>query len=149
MVRKYIQADAFPEWAPHVRRPSLLDPFRPHLQKRWEEDRHNAWPLFREVKERRFAGKRANVADAVTRMRRQHLPEDCTGIHEVVEKASNRRVSPRKVRCWFQGKREDIQEAHHALLDQFLADHSEARVVYDLTRRFGVMVRERRASELE
>lgn len=147
-VRKYINADAFPERAPHAKRPSLLDPFRAYLQQRWDDGSHNGWQLFRKLKEKGFAGQRAIVTDAVTRMRQHRSPEDSKGIREVVEKAANRRMSPRMVRWWFQGKREDLEEAHCKLLDPFLADHAEARVVYALTQRFGVMVRERRVSEL-
>jgi len=147
-VRKYIQADAFPEMAPRAKRLSLLDPFRTYLQKRWEEGCHNAWQLFRELNERGFEGKRSIVADAVTRLRSQRSPEDTKGVRDVVDRVP-RRMSPRRVRWWFQGKREEIDETHRDLLDQFLADHDEARVVYDLCQRFAEMLRGRRASALE
>lgn len=147
-VRKYVHADAFPEMSPRAKRPSLLDPFRTYLQTRWEEGCHNAWQLFRELKERGFDGKRSIVADAITRLRPQRLPEDTKGVREVVDRGP-RRMSPRRVRWWFQGKREELDETHRNLLDQLLADHDEARVVYDLGQRFAEMLRERRVSALE
>jgi transposase len=147
-VRKYIHAGAFPEIGPRAKRPSLLDPHRAYLRRRWDEGCHNAMQHFRELKGRGFAGQRAIVADAVARLRQGRSVGDATEIRQVVEEAPKRRVSPRQVRWWFQGKPDEQDAETRDVLTRFLADHDEARGIYDLTQRFGQMIRERRQDDL-
>jgi hypothetical protein len=50
-------------------RPSKLDPFKPHLQQRWEQGCTNAAELYREVTALGFAGSYALVRGYVERHR--------------------------------------------------------------------------------
>jgi transposase len=61
-VRRYVNADTFPERHPHRRRPSMLDPFEPYLKRRWEEGARNGVQLWRELQERGYPGSRKRVA---------------------------------------------------------------------------------------
>ena len=45
-VRRYVHANAFPERRRRPREPSMLDPFKPYLAKRWEEGCRNALQLW-------------------------------------------------------------------------------------------------------
>lgn len=148
-VAKYLHADGFPEMSPRTKRPSLLDPFRGYLQHRWDEGCHNAIRLFRELQDQGFPGQRSIVVDAVAKLRSRWSPEESAQIAHVVEAAPTRRTSPRQVRWWFQRKPEDLEDEGRVALTHFLAEHAEARVVYELTQRFGQIIRERRRDELD
>jgi hypothetical protein len=55
-VRKYAEAESFPARPAYGPRPSILDPYVPHLEQRLAEGYENALALWREVRERGFAG---------------------------------------------------------------------------------------------
>jgi transposase len=55
MVRRYLFADAPPE-REYARRRSRLDPYEPHLRRRWAEGCRNALLLWREVRGQGYAG---------------------------------------------------------------------------------------------
>ena len=61
MVRRYLFADAPPE-REHARRRSRLDPHEPYLRRRWAEGCRNALLLWREVRERGYAGTSRQVS---------------------------------------------------------------------------------------
>lgn len=61
MVRRYLFADAPPERA-YARRRSGLDPYEPHLRRRWAEGCRNALVLWREVREQGYAGTSRQVS---------------------------------------------------------------------------------------
>lgn len=92
-VRKYVQADGFPEWAP---RRTLLRPGSPHaeyLRTRWEAGVDDAVELWRELRARGFRGSARTVQHAVTAWRdgpvtkrrqpreRRHAPTSVTWSH--------------------------------------------------------------------
>ena len=60
-VRKYVQAEAFPERAFHPRAPSMLDPYRAYLHHRWMEGCENAAQVWREIRAAGYGGTRAQV----------------------------------------------------------------------------------------
>jgi len=55
-VRKYAEAERFPARPAYGPRPSILDPYVPHLEQRLAEGCENAMALWRELRERGFAG---------------------------------------------------------------------------------------------
>ena len=61
MVRRYLFADAPPE-REYTRRRSGLDPYEPHLRRRWAEGCRNALLLWREVREQGYAGTSRQVS---------------------------------------------------------------------------------------
>lgn len=60
-VRTALRGDELPERHGNRRRDSILDPYRPHLKKRWDEGVRNASQLFREVVAQGFPGTRKQV----------------------------------------------------------------------------------------
>ena len=60
-VRKYAHAESFPERAAHRPSPSRLDPYLAHLEQRLTEGCENAMALWRELRERGFAGTHRQV----------------------------------------------------------------------------------------
>jgi hypothetical protein len=55
-VRRFVQADRFPERARAVRTRSAIDPYRAYLQQRWAQGCHTARQLWREIVARGFTG---------------------------------------------------------------------------------------------
>jgi transposase len=49
-VAKYLGASSFPERQPRSPRPSILDPYKPYLQQRWQEGCQIGAQLFRELR---------------------------------------------------------------------------------------------------
>jgi transposase len=73
-VRRYVHADSFPERRRHPPQPSMLDPFMPHLTKRWEEGCHVAMQLWREIKEQGYPGSPRRVLQWARQRRREPAP---------------------------------------------------------------------------
>ncbi len=61
-VRKYIEADSCPQYPEDRIRPSILTPWLPYLEKRWQAGYTNATQLWREIKAKGFAGSRGIVS---------------------------------------------------------------------------------------
>jgi transposase len=55
-VRRWLRAGQAPTWRRAHRGRSILDPFRPYLDRRWNEGCHNAAALWRELHEQGFPG---------------------------------------------------------------------------------------------
>jgi transposase len=60
-VRKYVQAEAFPERAAPPAPPSMLDPYRAYLHHRWLAGCENAAQLWREIHAAGYQGTQAQV----------------------------------------------------------------------------------------
>jgi transposase len=144
-VYKYRQAEAFPEIASPAKRRSVLAPLRAYLPQRWDAGCHNALELFRELPGRGFPGRKSIVAAAVAPPRQRQSAASAA----VIAAAPNQRMSARQVRWALLGSRDELPPPTRDALDTFLAEHAEARRVYELAQRFGQMVRERRLGDLD
>jgi transposase len=60
-VYRYLAMSRYPERVARHRIPSILDPFLPHLQRRWQEGCRNASQLWREIQTQGFPGTRRQV----------------------------------------------------------------------------------------
>ena len=63
IVRTYLLAETFPERQRTSPINGPLTPFKEYLLRRWEEGCHNALQLWREVKQKGFAGSATAVRD--------------------------------------------------------------------------------------
>jgi transposase len=70
-VRKYALSDSFPRHGLRGPTPSILDPFLPHLQARWDEGCENAMALWREVVALGFPATPKQVRRWLSERRRQ------------------------------------------------------------------------------
>ncbi len=70
-VRRWLRAGHAPTWRHADRGTSILDPHRAWLEDRWQAGCRNAAALWRELKERGFAGQYSTVREWGTRRRRQ------------------------------------------------------------------------------
>lgn len=73
-VRRYVHADTFPERRRHPPQPSMLDPFKPYLARRWEEGCHVAMQLWREIKEQGYPGSPGRVLQWARQRRHEPAP---------------------------------------------------------------------------
>ena len=60
-VRKYMASEQFPEYPRSQRQKSMLDPYVPYLQERWDAGCHNTQQLWRELLAQGFAGSSRSV----------------------------------------------------------------------------------------
>jgi len=68
-VRRYLEAERFPERAPPRSRHSQLEKYLSHIHQRFAEGGENATQLWREVVEQGYTGKAAMVRRYVRRLR--------------------------------------------------------------------------------
>lgn len=74
LARRYVIADAAPRRVRRVQVRSILDPFRPHLDERYDQGCRNIAQLLREVQAMGFTGTRTPVADWLNARRRDEAP---------------------------------------------------------------------------
>lgn len=95
--RKYARAEAFPERGRQVPRESLLDPFLPYLHERWKEGCENASLLWREIRERGYAGTKKQVLRWMSTRRRipsKHDPHKANRASEPPDVLESPRPKP-------------------------------------------------------
>jgi transposase len=77
-VRRWLRAGHAPTWRHADRGRSSLDPFRDDLEARWAAGYRNGTGLWREIRDRGFAGQSGVVRQWAARRRRQDSPADLT-----------------------------------------------------------------------
>ena len=74
-VRKYMASEHFPDYPHPKRQKSMLDPYVPYLQQRWDAGCHNTQQLWRELQSQGFPGSSRSVWQWTTLRRTPHLPQ--------------------------------------------------------------------------
>jgi len=152
-VARYVQADAFPEWAAHPQRPGILEPFEAYLQRRWDEGCHNGLQLLREIQAQGYQGSHKPVA-RWTRARRP-VPARTTPTKDradpavppaVTDPDPARRPSSRRLAWLLVRDPERLADAEAQALAQMREACSAVATAYPLAQQFGRMVRERQAA---
>jgi transposase len=145
-VRKYAQAESFPERAIRRPNPSGLDPYLAHLERRMAEGCENAMALWREIRDQGFAGTHRQVHRYVAE--RRTVPARRTAHKWLSRTGSTGAEAPRaepmaspKQLAWI------LVQPIKTLPPQAAADlariqqDTEAARVADLARRFAMLVR--------
>lgn len=109
-------------------RPSKLDPFKPHLHRRWEQGVTNASQLYREIRAVGFAGSYALVRDYLEHYRR--APEPMAPVPPTV----------RQVTGWLTRHPDQLTEDEHLGLKAILEQCPELRAAASHIRCFGEML---------
>ena len=149
-VRRYVNADTFPERRPHRRRPSMLDPFEPYLRKRWKEGCRNGMQLWRELRERGYPGSRKRVAQWVQQRRKEPAP---TTPKKYLSRSGGlpsgsgaaRGSSPRQQVWLLLREPEDLSDDEREALRQMLGVCEDVVAAYPLAQQFVRMIRAREA----
>jgi transposase len=135
--------------APEHRRPpvsSMLDPFRPYLEQRWEAGCRKVAELCREIREQGFAGSFQTVARWAAERRVVLLPDPAT---VTARSAAVRRPSRRRC-AWLLGCEPDkISAAERDVVRRITAAAPALGIAADLARRFAAMLRGGDAADLD
>jgi transposase len=145
-VRRYVNADTFPEHRSHRRQPSMLDPFEPYLQKRWEEGCHNGMQLWRESRERGYPGSRKRVAWWVQQRREEPAPTTPNKYllrsgESLGGSGATRSSSPRQQVWLLLREPEDLSDDEREALRQMRGACEDVVAAYPLTQQFVRMFR--------
>lgn len=157
-IRKFVNADLFPEMAPHSRA-SGLDPFEPYLQKRWQEGCRNALRLWREIHAQGYRGTRRQMTKWVCR--RREVPRRFSDVTPQQPGRSNTLVAPlkrdnatavtmpsAKRLAWLLVKAPEKLDTQEMFLLELLQQHPVVASCYLLTQQFTTMVRKRTHEKL-
>jgi len=166
-VRRYVYADAFPERARRVSRPSMLDPYEAYLQERWDEGCRNGLQLWRELRDRGYSGshklvsrwarerRTAPAANTPRKYRpkpgRAADPSAPAGGAEIPLPATApvRRISTPRLAWLLVRDRERLDEAEKAMLAQLHQVCPDTAAAYPLAQDFGKMVRQQACGSLD
>lgn len=146
--RRYVNSDTFPEHRSHRRRPSMLDPFEPYFQKRWEEGCRNGLRLWRELRERGYPGSRERVAWWVQQRREEPAP---TTPNKYLSRSgespggsgATRGSSPRRQVWLLVREPEDLSDDEREALTRMLGACEDVVAAYPLAQQFVRMFRPR------
>ncbi len=151
-VRKYVQAEAFPERSPHPLAPSMRDPYRAYLHQRWMAGCENGSQLWREIHAAGYRGTRAQV-EKWAYHRRVHAAPSTPHIYRAAlpTRRRVRRTNLASLRrlVWL------LLRAPHTLSPDELAtlrriqQDREVAVSYDLAQQFLTIARQRRVERLD
>ncbi|MHB8630271.1 MAG: ISL3 family transposase [Aggregatilineales bacterium] len=146
-VRKFIDADVFPERQQPVRRASILDPYKAYLRQRWAEGCRTVRHLWTELQALGFSGGRTLVVEFVAQLRQeQGLPKRSRMLTAQADKHSP--LTPRAA-TWLILKRPDQFEAtDHQLVAHLRQLHPDIDTAITLVQDFATLFRNRLGPDL-
>jgi transposase len=155
-VRRYINADAFPEIAKRKPKPSILDPWKPYLRERWGQGCHNGSQLLREIRAQGYHGSRGLVSDWLADLRKTVMaavqPANTVAESEPPKHSAppaQRRLSPKQA-AWLVVKQPDrLSDDEEDALAKMCQANKEIEQAHSLAQSFGQLVRERRHQEFD
>ncbi|WP_460699107.1 transposase [Nocardia thraciensis] len=141
-VWRYARADTVDELLANTgtgRRPSLLDEFKPHLHKRWNEGCTKATQLFHEIQDLGYRGGATIVLHYLHAFRTTgHAPRPV-----------RKPPSVRRVASWIMSDPAGLDPDDRRQLDAILAAGPELACLAGHVRAFGTMMKEFRGREIE
>jgi transposase len=149
-IGRYLRAGDFPEMAQRRKRPSILDPYLPHLRRRWMAGCRNGTQLYREVAAKGFRGSCSLVRQWAAKMRRED-PESI-GPGRPSTKRRRRGVRPWSAQyaVWLLLKDpEALADDKRAALQRMLRASPAVACAHTLAQAFLRIVRERLPEALE
>ena len=117
-VRSFLTADVYPERTPAYRRSSPATEFNDHLQERWRQGCANTKQLYREIKQKGYAGC-YNTLIRYLQKWRLDLP---TEQRKQLFRQVFRTPSPREIKWWLLGNRSCLSEDNEKFLERLLEE---------------------------
>jgi transposase len=162
-VRKFLQAETFPERSPRPYRSSLLDAYKPYILERWKAGCWNGMQLLDEIKQRGYTGSEALLRYFLTQVRKQHraagtaLALELSAAQGSVSTSSalppkpppKRRISPSRASWLCMCQPDKLDEQQRPLVEQLRAAHPDLETAYQLSQAFVSMLAEQRAQDLD
>jgi transposase len=122
-IRRWLRAGQFPERKPAHRRPAKVSEFADYLQQRWNDGCRNATRLFKEIREKGYAGKRSMVARFVSSWRKTGKPAS----PEVPQ-----RIAPKHAAILATSAADQMSEQQQTLFDRIVAQCPDAMLLRNL-----------------
>jgi transposase len=149
-IKKYVQADAFPEPKRRQRGPGQLAPYQAYLEERWRAGCHNATQLWREIQAQGFGGACSAVKLLISGWRAKLPPEERRVSGPAPRKRQETRSpAPRAVVWWLLGSREALTEEQATFLERLKERCPKLELAQSLALEFFAMTRQRDVSGLE
>jgi transposase len=132
---------------------SVLNPYKAYVLERWNAGCYTAMRLFRELRQRGYAGGYGVVAAYARRLRQaQGLPPGHRRVHQplpAVAEPPCQPLTPRRA-TWLVLRREEKRtEAETQQLAQLRAQQAEVAEAVDLAQDFATLVRQRQPAQLD
>src|SRR4051795_11777320 len=143
-VRRWLRAGHAPTWRHADRGRSSLDPFRDYLETRWAAGCRNGTGLWREIRERGFAGQSGIVRQWAPRQRRQNPP---AGLKPTAQPAQGQPPTPRKAARLLMSEPDKLSEDDRRFVLLELSPPIAQAV--DLARAFSTMIKQSLADQLD
>jgi transposase len=164
VVRHFLQAEDYPEMAPHRRGPrgSLLDQHKPYIFILWEQGCRNSVQLYDEIKARGYAVSTSLLRNFLASLRKQHTVARSAEVFsqttpptiEIAAESSpkaqvKRRMSPTRASWLLVRRSEKLDEQQRKYVEQIRQSHPDLEMAYQLGQQFVMMLAEHRAEDLE
>jgi len=151
-VRKYLAADAFPEWGRHPSPVRILTPWEGHLRSLWDAGVRDGLALWREIRALGFTGSSRQVSKWAQQQRTYPHPNTRSDYRATcvlpVPDRRGRLPSTRRL-AWIVSKEaSELPASEVAVLSCIRAD-PEVAAVHDLACRYVRMVWEKRPADLD
>ena len=149
-VRRWLRAGHAPTWRHADRGTSILDPYKAWLEERWRSGCNNAAALWRELRDRGFAGQYTVVRDWATQRRRQDPPGDLKRAPgKPALGKSPEPPTPRRAVRLLTGETDKFSDDDHRFVTALLERSPTIATAVDLIRRFTTMVKDQMAGALD
>jgi transposase len=162
-VRKFLQAESFPERSRPPYRGSILDPYKPYILARWPSGCWNGTQLYQEVKLRGYPGSNSLFRLFISQLRKQHqhtgtalaLTLDTSGaqVHAPADSppkpSPTRRMSPTRASWLYVCQSAKLDEKQRKFVEQIRMAHPDLDIAYQLSQTFVLMLTEHRAQDLD
>ena len=150
-VRRYLQAETFPEQGLRRKRPSRLDPYLPYVRKRWEAGCQNAAQLYRELKDRGYRGSHTLLRSLLSDWRANSpmTARRTPGAKRKAPALGMRRLSSRQASFLFVKQPDALTPAQQHALEHICQSSDEMKMTYALSQQFISMLRMRQAEQLD
>jgi transposase len=142
-VRRWLRAGYTPTWRHADRGRSSLDPFRDYLEARWVAGYRNGTGLWREIRDRGFAGQSGIVRQWAARRRRQDSPADLT----TPPKAQP--PTARKAARLLMGEPDKLDEGDRRFVTALLELSPPIAQAVELSKAFSTMIKSGLADQLD
>jgi len=162
-VRKFLQAETFPERSRPSYRGSILDPYKPYILERWKAGCWNGAQLLEEIKKLGYTGSDALFRYFMTQVRTEHQTAGTAMALELStaqgsvsasstlppKPSPKRRMSPSRASWLCMCQPDKLDEKQRPLVEQLRAAHPDLETAYHLSQAFVSMLAEQRAKDLD
>ena len=165
VVRRFLQAEGFPEMAPSRREPrgSILDQYKPYIFQRWQQGCRNSVQLYDEIKARGYSGSTSLLRNFLASVRKKHAEagsadvltfDEASGTIEIPADLSPKarvmsRMSPTRASWLIVSQQERLNEQQRKYVEQIRQGHPDLEMAYQLGQGFVMMLAEQRGGDLE